>query len=79
MKEKITDFLKRVKVLWDAYKVLLGVLALFGALGSVGYYSTEKTPPVAPQEVSAPIPAPAKKSTPDICKQLIKEHVTEYH
>jgi len=79
MKDKITDFLKRVKVLWDAYKVLLGVLALFGALGSVGYYSTEKAPPVASKEVSAPIPTPAKKSTSDICKQLIKEHVTEYH
>ena len=87
MKEKITDFLKRVKVLWDAYKVLLGVLALFGAIGSVGYYSTEKTPQTAPQAVTAPSPVTIPKQTPhmttkqveDTCRQMLREHVTEYH
>ena len=90
MKEKITDFLKRIKVLWDAYKVLLGVLALFGAIGGVGYYSTEKAPHTASQEVTTPLPVtiPAipkqsphmtMKQVEDTCKQLIKEHVTEYH
>jgi hypothetical protein len=86
VKEKITDFLKRVKVLWDAYKVLLGVLALFGALGSVGYYSTEKAPPVASKEVSAPLPVEtpkhpsvvpqylSKRQIEDICIGLIDEY-----
>ena len=87
MKGKITDFLKRIKVLWDAYKVLLGVLALFGAIGGVGYYSTEKTPKGASQEATAPLPVKTIKQTPhmttkqveDTCKQLLREHVTEYH
>ena len=54
MNKRIEAGFKKVKLFWDAYKMIIGVVALFGSLGLGGYaaYDDEAEPEAKPEPVT---------------------------
>lgn len=68
MNKKIEAGFKRVKLFWDAYKMIIGVVALLGSLGIGGYAAYDDS-----EAVIEPLQAPEKSSI-DSPEYALKGH-----
>jgi len=59
VKDKVLNACKRLKVLWDTYKIVIGIVALLGSLGVGSYVAYEEEP------VGQPDPVIVDELTPD--------------
>lgn len=77
IKERFFNFLKRLKVLFDTYKIIIGLVALLG-LGSASYFNSPEEP--IKEEIKPEVAkVDEQKDWTPIVERLIKEHVIEYH
>lgn len=70
MKEKTAERLKRLKVLWDTYKMAVGLVALLGSLGAGSWYAYDE---------AEKKPDPIVKREPVKVDELIITHINPDH